>query len=138
MMLMLWRRRSRFFLIQPLSFFAASIARTNLKRFSLNIFCHRLACQLAWHNVKERHVEPCCMVINFPLIPFICYKRKFPHSIIFLVTSATLFWTRQTFLLISYIWKVRELIACKFQERFCDVLAELCRYHAVTILFSIG
>ena len=132
-MLMLWRRRSRFFLIQPLSFFVTYIARTNLKRFSLNIFCHRLACQLAQDNVKERHVEPCCLVINFPLIPFICYKRKFPHSIIF---HGEIFWSPQQpclgldipFLRISYIWKVRELIACKFQERFCDVLAELCRY----------
>ena len=140
---MLWLRKSRFFPIQPLSFFVTSIARTNLKRFLLNILCHRLPWQPAQGNVEERHVEPCYMVINFPLIPFICYERKFPFSIFF---HGEIFWSPQqpcfgldrTFLRISCIWKVRESIACKFQEMFCDVLAELCRYHAVTILFSIG
>ena len=131
MMLMLWLRKSRFFPIQPLSFFVTCI--TNLKRYSLNIFCHRLPWQLSHRNMKERHAQLCYMVINFPFIQFICYKWKILHSVIF---NGEIFWSPhqpyfgldRRFLRISYTWKVRKLIASKFQERFCDVLAELCCY----------
>ena len=131
MMLMLWLRKSRFFPIQPLSFFVTCI--TNLKRFSLNIFCHRLPWQLGHCNVKERHVQLCYMVINFPFIQFICCKWKILRSVIL---NGEIFWSPhqpyfgldRRFLRISYTWKVRKLIASKFQERFCDALAELCCY----------
>ena len=131
MMLMLWLRKSRFFPIQPLSFFVTCI--TNLKRFSLNIFCHRLPWQLGHGNMKERHVQLCYMVIDFPFIQFICYKWKILQSVIFheeifWSPHQPYFWLDRRFLRISYAWKVRKLIATKFQEKFCDVLAELCCY----------
>ena len=129
MMLIKWLRNSRFFPCQPLLFFLTCIVtRTILRRFSLNIFffisCHDNLFMVMW----KKDMWNLTWSQNFALIPFIWYKWKFAHSIIFhflffLLPQRPYFRLDRSFLPISCICNVRKLIACEFRERFCDVLA---------------